>query len=113
MLDDVIDVVSCFHLIVYAVDCSIFDMSFYDDDVSSHDDRCDCGMINPQAKRHLRIEAERDGRKGLEDRRFTPKHRRPFALTPHKMESWNKQSSFSPAVKRAPISVEFGCHFVC
>ena len=60
-----------------------------DDDVPSQSDRCDCGMINPQAKRHLRIEAERVGRKGLEDRRLTPKHRRPFALTPHVMESWN------------------------
>ena len=60
-----------------------------DDDAPMHVDRCDCGMINPQAKCQLRIEAERVGRKGLEDRRLTPKHRRPFTLTPHVMESWN------------------------
>ena len=60
-----------------------------DDDAPMHVDRCDCGLINPQAKRHLRIEAERVGRQGLEDRRLTPKHRRPFTLTPHKMEGWN------------------------
>ena len=60
-----------------------------DDDAPSHVDRCDCGMINPQAKRHLRIESERIRRQGLEDRRLTPKHRRPFTLTPHVMESWN------------------------
>ena len=60
-----------------------------DDDCPAHVDRCDCGMINPQAKRHLRIESERIRRQGLEDRRLTPKHRRPFTLTPHKMEGWN------------------------
>ncbi len=60
-----------------------------DDDAPMHVDRCDCGMINPQAKRNLRIEEERVVRKGLENRRLTPKHRRPFALAPHKMESWN------------------------
>ena len=33
-----------------------------DDDLLMHVDRCDCGMINPQAKRNLRIEAEYIGR---------------------------------------------------
>ena len=47
------------------------------------------GMINPQAKRHLRIEAERVGRQGLEDRRLTPKYRRPFTLTPYEVKGWN------------------------
>ena len=60
-----------------------------DDDNPMHVDRCACGLINPQAQQHLRIEAERVGRKGLEDRRLFPKHRRPFTLTPYKMESWN------------------------
>ena len=60
-----------------------------DDDAPSHVDRCDCGMINPQAKRHLRIESERIRRQGLEDRRLTPKHRRPFTLTPYEVKGWN------------------------
>ena len=89
MLDDVVDVVSYFHLIVYAVDNSILDMSIYDDDAPSQSDRCECPMMSPQARRYLCIEAERVGRKGLEDRRLFPKHRRPFTLTPYKMESWN------------------------
>ena len=29
-----------------------------DDDAPFHVNRCDCGVINPQAKRNLRIEAE-------------------------------------------------------
>ena len=88
MLDDVIDVVSYFHLIVYAVDCSIFDMSFYDDDVSSHDDRCDCGMINPQARRLLRLEAGRTTPNGLNDRVAIPKKRTPLSHGPYEMTTW-------------------------
>ena len=89
MLDDVIDVVCYCHLIVYAVDNSTLDMSIYDDDAPSQSDRCECPMMSPQARQDLRIEAERIGSQGLEDRRLTPKYRRPFTLTPYKMESWN------------------------
>ena len=60
-----------------------------DDDAPMHVDRCDCGMINPQVKLHLRIEAERFSRKGPEERRLTPKHRRLLTLTPHPMTGWN------------------------
>ena len=89
MLDDVVDVVSYFHLIVYTVDNSILDMSIYDDDAPSQSDRCECPMLNPQARPALRLLDNRTTPQGLNDRVFKPKDRRPAAMQPVIMNTWN------------------------
>jgi len=63
-------------------------MSFFDDDVPAHVDRCDCGMINPQARRLLRLQAGRTTPQGLNDRIFVPKNRRPAPMAPHELTTW-------------------------
>ena len=44
-----------------------------DDEAPMHVDRCDCGMINPQARRLLRLKAGRTTTNGLNDRVAIPK----------------------------------------
>ena len=75
MLDDVVDVVSYFHLIVYTVDNSILDMSIYDDDAPSQSDRCECPMMSPQPRRALRLSEGRTCTNGLNDRMSVPEKR--------------------------------------
>ena len=59
-----------------------------DDDVPMYVDRCDCGMTNPQARRLMRLESGRTTPHGLNDRIFIPKNRRPLAMTPHELTTW-------------------------
>ena len=59
-----------------------------DDDAPMHVDRCDCGMINPQARRILRLEAGRTTPNGLNDRIPIPKKRTTFPYGPVEMHTW-------------------------
>ena len=59
-----------------------------DDDVPSQSDRCDCGMINPQARRLLRLQAGRTTPNGLNDRIAIPKKRTTFPHGPVEMHTW-------------------------
>ena len=56
-----------------------------DDDAPSHVDRCDCGMINPQARRLLRLKASRTTANGLNDRMSVPEKRTTFTHAPVKV----------------------------
>ena len=62
-------------------------MSFYDDDVPAHIDRCDCGMVNPQERRLLRLKADRTTANGLHDRMSIPEKRATLSHTPVKVAS--------------------------
>ena len=53
-----------------------------DDDAPSHVDRSDDPMMSPQARRALRLSKGRTTAQGLNDRIYTPKHRRPSAMAP-------------------------------
>ena len=59
-----------------------------DDDAPMHVDRCDCGMINPQAQRLQRLEAGRTTPNGLNDRVAIPKKRTTFPYGPVEMHTW-------------------------
>ena len=59
-----------------------------DDDCPAHVDSCDCGMINPQALRLLRLEAGRTTPNGLNDRIAIPKKRTTFPYGPVEMHTW-------------------------
>ena len=59
-----------------------------DDDVPSQSDRCDCGMINPQARRLLRLKAGRTTPNGLNDRVAIPKKRASFPYGPVEVTTW-------------------------
>ena len=59
-----------------------------DDDAPMHVDRCDCGMINPQARRLLRLEAGRTTPNGLNDRVAVPKKRASFPYGPVEVTTW-------------------------
>ena len=59
-----------------------------DDDLPMHVDRCDCGMINPQSRRLLRLEAGRTTPNGLNDRIAIPKKRTTFPYGPVEMHTW-------------------------
>ena len=59
-----------------------------DDDAPMHVDRCDCGMINPQARRLLRLEAGRTTPNGLNDRVAIPKKRTPLSHGTYEMTTW-------------------------
>ena len=59
-----------------------------DDEAPMHVDRCDCGMINPQARRLLRLEAGRTTPNGLNDRIAIPKKRTTFPYGPVEMHTW-------------------------
>ena len=82
-----------------------------DDDSPGHVDRFDCPLINPQARRMHRDNQEihsagnrvavgvesasgsrlskgRTTAQGLNDRIFTPHHRRPSAMQPVELSSW-------------------------
>ena len=59
-----------------------------DDDAPMHVDRCDCGMINPQTRRPLRLEASRTTPNGLNDRIAIPKKRTTFPYGPVEMHTW-------------------------
>ena len=53
-----------------------------DDDAPMHVDRSDDPMMSPQARRALRLSQSRTTAQGLNDRIFTPHHRRPSAMAP-------------------------------
>ena len=59
-----------------------------DDDAPMHVDRCDCGLINPQARRLLRLEAGRTTPNGLNARIAIPKKRTTFPYGPVEMHTW-------------------------
>ena len=59
-----------------------------DDDAPMYVDRCDCGMINPQAGRLLQLEAGRTTPNGLNDRIAIPKKRTAFPYGPVEMHTW-------------------------
>ena len=59
-----------------------------DDDAPMHVDRCDYGMINPQARRLLRLETGRTTSNGLNDRIAIPKKRTTFPYGPVEMHTW-------------------------
>ena len=59
-----------------------------DDDAPSHVDRSDDPMISPQARRALRLSKGRTTAQGLNDRILTPHHRRPSAMQPVELSSW-------------------------
>ena len=56
-----------------------------DDDAPMHVDRCDCGLINPQARRLLRLQAGRTTPNGLNDRMSVPEKRTAFPHAPVKV----------------------------
>ena len=60
-------------------------MSFYDDDVPAFADRCDCGMVSPQARRLLRLQASRTCANGLNDRMSVPEKWSTLAHAPVKI----------------------------
>ena len=60
-----------------------------DDDAPMHVDRSDDPMSNPQARRALRLSKGRTTAQGLNDRVCRPVHRRPAAMTPVVMTTWN------------------------
>ena len=59
-----------------------------DDDAPSHVDRSDDPMMSPQARRALRLSQGRTTAQGLNDRILTPHHRRPSAMQPVELSSW-------------------------
>ena len=60
-----------------------------DDDAPCHVDRSDDPMVSPQARRALRLLDNRTTPQGLNDRVFKPKDRRPAAMQPVIMNTWN------------------------
>ena len=59
-----------------------------DDDAPMHVDRSDDPMMSPQARQALRLGKGRTTAQGLNDRIFTPHHRRPSAMQPVELSSW-------------------------
>ena len=59
-----------------------------DDDVPMHCDRSDDPLMNPQARRLLRLEAGRTTPNGLNDRIAIPKKRTAFPYGPVEMHTW-------------------------
>ena len=64
-------------------------MTFVDDNVPMHVDRSDVPMMSPQARRALRLSQSRTTTQGLTDRIYRPVHRRPSAMAPVEVTSWN------------------------
>ena len=73
----------------YDVINRILDMFRCDDDVPMHVDRSDDPMVSPQARRYLRFSEGRTTAQGLNDRVYRPKHRRPSAMAPVEVTTWN------------------------
>ena len=63
-------------------------MSLFDDDCPSHVERSDDPMLSAQSRRYLRLSKGRTTAQGLNDRIYTPKHRRPSAMAPVELSSW-------------------------
>ena len=76
------------HPFAYDVVNRILDMFRCDDDAPMHVDRSDDPMTSPQARRALQLNQSRTTAQGLNDRIFTPHHRRPSAMQPVELSSW-------------------------
>ena len=76
------------HPFAYDVINRILDMFRCDDDAPMHVDRSDDPMMSPQARRALRLSEGRTTAQGLNDRIHRPKHRRPSAMAPVELSSW-------------------------
>ena len=63
-------------------------MTFVDDDSPRHVGAVDDPLMSPQARRYLRFSEGRTTAQGLNDRIFTPHHRRPSAMQPVELSSW-------------------------